>query len=73
MKEVYVVVRRDYFGVDFHDSVMSAHSTAESAKTEAKELQEWDNKFHINKCEYYVCPTKFIQAETAIQKKLNLL
>lgn len=73
MKEVYVVVRRDYFGVDFHDSVMSAHSTSESAKTEAKELQECDNKFRICKCEYYVCPTKFTQAETLIQKKLNFL
>lgn len=73
MKEVYVVVRRDYFGVDFHDSVMSAHSTDESAKAEANELQERDNKFHISKCEYYICPTKFTQAETLIQKKLNLL
>ena len=73
MKEVYLVMRREHFGIDFYDYVVSAHSSAESAKAEAKELQDWDNKLPINKTEYTVLPTKFTQAETTIQKKLNIL
>ena len=73
MKEVYLVMRREHFGPDFYDLVVSAHSTMESARAEAKELQEWDDRLPINKCEYKVLPTKFTQAETAIQKKLNHL
>ena len=72
MKEIYIVMRREHFGIDFYDYVISAHSTIESAKDEAKERQEWDDRLTINKCEYTVLPTQFTQAETTIQQKLNL-
>lgn len=73
MKEVYLVMRREHFGPDFYDVVVSAHPVEETAKVEAKELQEWDNKLPINKTEYSVQRIQIKQIESPIQRKLNLL
>ena len=72
MKEIYLVMRREHFGPDFYDVVISAHLAEETARVEAKELQDWDNRLPINKTEYSVQKIKVNQTETTIQKKLNL-
>lgn len=73
MKEVYLVMRREHFGIDFYDHVVSAHLAGETAAAEAKDLQAWDDRLPINKTEYTVIKVKITQAETEMQKKLNML